>query len=423
MLLKAVKLNPEVSVFIPKSLAVLGRQPMLGLAELEACYQAEHVEPIEGAALLDIEPGEISFGHLGGTLKLARVLAVLTTADWRELEDYLLQNIPRHLKNVPEGTFTLGLSVYGAKVPPRSINQCLMNIKKRVRATGRSMRVVPNKEAALNSAQVLHNKLTAKGGWELILYKYKKQTILAQTWFVQDIAKYAARDQARPKRNARVGMLPPKLAQIIINLALGDTQTVSTESANNSSTSRYILLDPFCGSGVILQEALLMGYSVRGRDIDKRMVEYAKGNIKWLFREYPELQGNVYIEVADATNDPLPLFDTIASEVYLGKPMKSMPSQNRLSQIIADANNVVENFLINLSDASAWSGSRNRQRICLAVPAWQISSGKFRNLPVIDRLTEIGYTQLDLKHVKSSDLIYYRQDQMVARQLLILKKA
>lgn len=64
-----------------------------------------------------------------------------------------------------------------------------------------------------------------------------------RTSFVQDIESYTARDQARPMRDARVGMLPPKLAQIIINLAL----------SNNDITE---VLDPFCGTGVVLQEGI-----------------------------------------------------------------------------------------------------------------------------------------------------------------------
>src|SRR6185503_10002944 len=105
--------------------------------------------------------------------------------------------------------------------------------------------------------------------------------LLAQTLFVQDIEAYGARDQARPARDARVGMLPPKLAQIMLNLSAGPLRASAEELA------RLRVLDPFCGTGVILQEALLMGYSVLGTDIDERMVDYSRRNIKWLFQKNP----------------------------------------------------------------------------------------------------------------------------------------
>jgi tRNA G10 N-methylase Trm11 len=139
----------------------------------------------------------------------------------------------------------------------------------------------------LNSAQVLHNKLTTKGAWELLVIKDGKNTILAQTIFVQDIEAYAARDQARPARDARVGMLPPKLAQIMINLA--------------NPPKDAAILDPFCGTGVVLQEAMLMGFSTVGTDLEARMVEYTKKNLDWLNDKFQPLNSNYKVEQGDAT--------------------------------------------------------------------------------------------------------------------------
>ena len=94
------------------------------------------------------------------------------------------------------------------------------------------MRIVPNKALDLSSAQVLHNKLTHRGSWELLLVRGGDKTYLAQTLFVQNIEAYAARDQARPKRDARVGMLPPKLAQILINSLASLRQTLAIVRRN-----------------------------------------------------------------------------------------------------------------------------------------------------------------------------------------------
>jgi hypothetical protein len=92
-----------------------------------------------------------------------------------------------------------------------------LSIKKAIKSTGRPMRLVPNKDQELNSAQVVHNKLTDENGWELLIIKDGSKTIIAQTVKVQDIENYAKRDQERPRRDPKVGMLPPKLAQIIIS--------------------------------------------------------------------------------------------------------------------------------------------------------------------------------------------------------------
>lgn len=42
---------------------------------------------------------------------------------------------------------------------------------------------------------------------------------------------------------------------------------------NISGIKEGVLLDPFCGIGSILQEAVLMGFDIRGVDIDKNCID------------------------------------------------------------------------------------------------------------------------------------------------------
>jgi len=89
---------------------------------------------------------------------------------------------------------------------------------------------------------------------------------------VQDVEGYSERDYNRPSRDAKVGMTPPKLAQIMINLAgLKDGDTV---------------YDPFCGVGTIMQEALLNDYRVIGSDANSAQVENCRSNLSWISKKY-----------------------------------------------------------------------------------------------------------------------------------------
>ncbi len=386
---------------------ILGRQPAIGLAELESLYGAEHLKPLTGATLLDIPAEDINFKRLGGTIKVARLLNILPTTNWRQVEKYLIDKIPEHLKHLPDGKFTLGLSAYGLG-SSAEVNQTALKIKKLIRASGRPVRVVPNKTPDLSSAQVLHNKLTHRGAWELLALTSGDQTYLAQTLFVQDIEAYAARDQARPKRDARVGMLPPKLAQTIINLSgakFGD-----------------VLLDPFVGTGVLLQEALLMDLDVIGSDIEPRLVEFAEINLDWLYKKFDvdyggSLSMQYNLEVADATDHKWAGFDVVASETYLGRPLNSLPDSAGLNKIVQDVNTILAKFLINLAGQTE-TGSR----LSLAVPAWQISPGSFKHLPLLEKLPQLGYNRLSFAHAKNDELIYWREAQVVGRELLVLKR-
>ena len=388
--------------FEPKSLAVFGRLPDLSLAELEALFGSENVKAAQGAALLSADTADVPFKRLGGSVKLAKVLTVLPTNKPAEVFGYLRQNIPKHLNHLEPGGFTLGLSMYNYAVAPQEINRQLLSIKRDIKKTGRPVRIVPNKTADLNSAQVLHNKLTTRGAWELIALLDGSRTILAQTMFVQDIEAYGDRDQVRPKRDARVGMLPPKLAQTMINLT--------------NPPAGGTVLDPFCGTGVLLQESLLMGYSVIGSDIEPRMISYSRQNMDWLKQKY-DFSGQVELFAADATKCRWPAFDVLASEVYLGRPFSRYPDPQTLKQNISDVNTILKKFLIN-----AHGQLKDQARVCLAVPVWRTEGGKLTHLPMVDHLTEMGYTYLDFKHVRADRLIYFREGQTVARQIIALRK-
>jgi tRNA (guanine10-N2)-dimethyltransferase len=262
------------------------------------------------------------------------------------------------------------------------------------------VRVVPNTAVELNSAQVLHNQLTGDLGCELLFIRHGDKTQLARTLYVQDIDDYAKRDFGRPKRDAFVGMLPPKLAQTMLNLAQvrpGDR-----------------LLDPFCGTGVVLQEAAIMGCDVYGTDISERMVDFSRTNLEWLTQTY-NLEFNVELDVADAKTaawqQPI---NAIACETYLGQPMTTLPPPEKHTAIMRECNDIAAKFLQNLA-GQLEPGTR----CCVAIPAWFDGKSFFR-LPVVDDLEKIGYNRMSFKRVGKNALIYHRTDQIVARELLVI---
>src|SRR3954454_16989725 len=117
-----------MSDFIAKSLAVLGRQPNIGMAELESLDGSQNIKPFGQSVLIDLDTDQIKFSRLGGTIKLAKVLAYLPSATWIDVQEYLAKNIPAHLVHVGTGKFTLGLSLYGYDVKPKNINRSLLEL-------------------------------------------------------------------------------------------------------------------------------------------------------------------------------------------------------------------------------------------------------------------------------------------------------
>lgn len=404
---------------------ILGRQPQLGLAELESLYGAGKLRLVgQKVAVVDVDPCLLAFDRLGGSLKFCKILTTLQTTNWKEIEKFLIQVSPGHAERMPEGKMRLGLSNIGLNVDVKQLEKTGLTLKKTIKKTGRNVRLVPNKELELNTAQVLHNQLTGPTGWELVFIRDGQQTIIAQTVKAQDINGYTKRDRGRPKRDARVGMLPPKLAQIIINMATGQLPEDKLESiceipAGETIPLRYLgqtILDPFCGTDVILQEAALMGYTTYGTDLEKRMIDYSRENMIWLAQNFSLSAIKPLFEVADATQYKwLHKFDFVASETYLGRPFTTRPNNELLAQTISECNLIIKKFLRNIG-----SQVKAGTRLCLAVPAWQTAPGQFKHLPLIDQISDLGYNRIKFEHVRDDDLIYYRQDQIVARQLLII---
>ncbi|MBQ3474000.1 methyltransferase domain-containing protein [Candidatus Saccharibacteria bacterium] len=344
-----------------KYLAVLGRQPEISIAELEASDFCTDIN------------------RLGGTQKIAIKL------EQKPLE---------YLAGLPEGKITLGVSDYSKKASKKTATIEALKLKKILVRHGRSVRVVENKDAVLSTATSLHNGLSGKNERKIELIKVEDE------WYkvigVQDIEAYAKRDQARPARDAKVGMLPPKLAQILINLC-GPLKEGS------------VVLDPFCGTGVVLQEALLMGYKVYGTDINERMIEYSDKNLKhYDFKDFK-------LSVGDATDfqweKPI---DTVACEGYLGKPFSRIPNEMELKTQKQECGDIVLGFLKNLGGQI-----KKDTPVVIAIPAWLRSDNTYERLDILDEIQDMGY---NVNNKSREGLLYCRPEQIVARDIIILRK-
>jgi tRNA G10 N-methylase Trm11 len=161
-----------------------------------------------------------------------------------------------------------------------------------------------------------------------------------------------------------------------------------------------------------------MGYSVYGTDLEPRMVDYSRANLDWLIDGPRELTGEILLEPGDATSHqwkPVPTL--IAAETYLGRPFTSQPPAALLAETASDVGLILKKFLRNLHSQLP-SGTR----IALGVPAWQIAPGNFKHLPLIDQISDLGYNRIRFEHVRDEQLLYYREDQIVARQILVLTR-
>ena len=382
-------------------IAILGRQPSLGMAELEQLYGSTAVRWFSDSTAI-IDSPAFDFERLGGTQKAGRVVSELR-GDWRQVSMKLVSAYAQAWAD-HEGKITLGISAYGFKTTPRDVQKTGIILKGKLKERGVSLRLIPNADTALSSATSHHNKLGLSDNHvELIVVRGANgAAIIAESVGAQNITALAARDQGRPKRDAFVGMLPPKLARMMVNLA---------------PVKAGRILDPFCGTGVLLQEAALLGYDVYGTDLVPKMVQFTQANLDWLIDTHHVTPG-VTLDVGDAmTYHWRTPVDAVACEAYLGQPFSAPPSPGKLTEVRDNCNHIISEFLRNIAPQLA-PGTP----LCVAVPAWRDSAGRFTHLPLVDSVGSLGYNRTTLRHVRNDQLLYYREDQVVARELLLLTR-
>lgn len=373
-------------------LAILGRQPEIGLLELQAVLGEAAVQAFGSHAQINTSP---NLAHLGGSLKIVKVLGELTS-------NHLSQSLP-DLDQLPlrDGKTQFGVSIYAPKVTHRDVLAYGLALKKRLKERG-SVRFNEPKAPAteLSAASLKFNKVL-ENGFELVLVGDGHKTLWGLTEQVQDVDWYSRRDYDRPARSAKIGMLPPKLAQILVNLSGGEA-----------------IYDPFCGTGVVLQEALLMGKGAGGSDLNPEMVEATRANLAWLAGQTSTALSAWQVTESDATSVKIPSGYNISSEGYLGPHLEKAPTAEELAILKADMKVLLERFLKN---AAGQLKSEARLTICL--PAWRI--GKcFVTPDIVDSLPVLGYTfnQFAASDAIAPPPVYWRTGQIVGRMILTLRK-
>ena len=126
------------------------------------------------------------------------------------------------------------------------------------------------------------------------------------------------RDMNKPVRRESLA-ISPRLSKILINLS--------------GAKPHDLMLDPFCGIGGILQEALLKQINVYGIDNDKQATINAKTNLKWIQDKY-NIKSTYKIENNNSTHASDLQFAAIATETPLGKLLKKKPNTNQSKQMI-----------------------------------------------------------------------------------------
>jgi len=352
----------------------LGNTPELSLLELSTLYPGEfnpvskEIASYTGGLDLSTLP------RLGGTRKVAQLLE---TCSRNDIVSRLTALISADLgKNI-------ALTDY-ANTPlttPRVISIKKEVVKSRpVRFV--SLDTVEHELLMLSRQHVAEFNLLPKGD----------EIVIAKTVWIYDAADWVARDRNKPYRDIKRGMLPPKVARIMVNLA-------------TQGKPGLTLADPFCGTGTILAEAMMVGCHVLGSDINPAAISGAEKNLSWLCSFY-RLPSTIYhLYQADATHFQ-EFTDAIATEPYMGPLLdeRNPSSLDKIKNIAKGLDKLYRGCL------KSWCSPR----VVISLPTFHVYG---RVIPTIsvDTLTSLGYNV-------ASVVPYAKLGATLIRNITILEK-
>lgn len=381
---------------------VLGRTPELAFLELRTLFPGarrvtDEIVSIDGLVNVDISA---VMQALGGTVKIAQYLDAV-----RELTPECFVRLLRK----ESSPVTFGMSAYSASIP----NKLLPQVKQQLGELGVSGRYVESRHENKLSSVVVDKKHVV----EYIVVGAGAGFLIAKTVAVQPFETWGQRDYGRPHADAKTGMLPPKVARMVVNIA-------ASRSYGEPRERQQTLFDPFCGMGTILSEAYMTGWRVIGSDVSEGVAVKAKENLSWLASREPKTGGSIAkIHIADATHasDHVATgsVDAIVTEPFMGTTRwggneKLLVTSDKLKDLKNTIKGLEKLYIGCLRD---WQKVLvPGGKVVIALPAYAVSGREYFVKKVIDMCENLGYTIVD------GPIEYSRPQAVVRRKFYILRK-
>ncbi len=386
---------------------ISGKNWKLSLAELIAFLETRGVrfevrQISREFFVVDIESGlgALTIEDLGGILKIGAVKADFAT---QIVEKAFLQknkqareqvrkeiatsgSVTEMLEATPVKT-VFGVSLYCADDSLRSVSKSIQrfvgsSIKRELAAHGRKSRFMGfglnRQQPQLSHVEVLKKNFVENKA-ETLFCIGKKQTVSATTVAVHNPFEFQKRDVDKPMQR-KIFSISPRLAKIMVNLA--------------SCTSGKLLVDPFCGVGAILQEALLAKARVVGVDKNPWCAKAATANLEWLKREYALKEADYAVVKGDALRLAEKLgeeADCIVTEPDLGPALRQTPTAPYAGKILARLEPLYWSFV-----EEAYRVLKKGGRLVLVAPYMRTRSGKPNTMPVGEKAVNVGFKRVHL---------------------------
>lgn len=364
-------------------LFILGRNPELSIKELEAYFGNFKYEKIGNAVLADLptlKKGVVN--QLGGTIAIGEVLSDKAIFN-KNIVSLNIYSTTENKLNYVIWNFSSGEKEFFDEVKE--------GLKQRFKT-----------ERMKTTEKKIANRLKLQTGEEIPNLSSKK--LIDEQYFVFenkfgriletcDYEELERFDMEKPVRREELS-ISPRLAKIMINLS--------------KIKSGEILVDPFCGIGVIVQEALKRGCSVIGIDKDVYAIDGLNRNLKWA--KFSEK--NYQLVNKDSSRHKIKNSDVLVTEPDLGEVLRLIPEEEKAKGILRNYEELMISVLDNLK--------RNiKGRIVFTAPF--IKSKKHGKVKRLGCNNERILERTRLRLVSGFPLTEFREDQIVGREIFVLE--
>jgi tRNA G10 N-methylase Trm11 len=394
------------SVSMQFQLFIPGKNWRLSLAELASLLETKkakfavcsfskeffvvNIEEKSDSSIIDELGGTIKIGALAADFLTETVKRAFLQKD-KEAQAQIDREIAASgvvdaiVKAEPE-KILFGVSVYCAEKQLRPVSKTIQrfvgsSIKRELAGYGRKSKFMgfakDRKLPQLSHVEVLKKKLVEKKA-EILFCVGREQTFVAVTVAVHNPFEFQKRDVGKPVQR-KIFAIPPRLARIMVNLA--------------ACTEGKVLLDPFCGVGTVLQEALLAKAKAIGVDINRWCVEATMRNLNWLkdeygleSREFRVLQGDVQRLSQKIGWEEV---DCVATEPDLGPALRQIPTTSYAVRIAEKLEPLYYSLL-----EEAYKVLKSGGRLVLVSPYIKTRSGNPVTMRIEEKAAELGFERV-----------------------------
>ena len=384
---------------------ILGKNLCLSVEELKAYLSARKIdfqimESVKAEVpyvvlRADIDPKKV-IEELGGTVKIGKILETIPNKtacepfkissknELNKLEELLEGSLLEKILRIKSEFKSIGVSIYffsgkeNRKLDTEKMAEFYgYSIAKALRKGGlkylsvlkpSSLRY--SKSSYIIPSEAMRKKMDREN-LELLLCVDRERTYIAVTEAIYNMKMEKKRgDRLERPAGWKYGMRP-RLAKIFVNLS--------------GAKPGEKLLDPFCGIGTILQEAVLNDINVIGSDADKEAVRFAKKNLRNLRKEKPKIIAEVRVDDVRKLSLKSRSVDAIATEPTMGPSFTKKPKSSHARKIINELTPFYEEAL-----SEIFRVLKENRKACICFPNI-MSSHKSQSIDVESLAKKTGF--------------------------------